>query len=101
MASSSQAERLLDVVCAFGIFRDKGIFGDEEVVFRPEKWLDGEGEKGRIKVREMERCLESAFSWRKYKCLVQNLALMELNKIFVEVSEKREGKRGAENGMRS
>jgi cytochrome P450 len=69
--------------CAFGIFRDKKIWGEDADVFRPERWLDSEVEK----IREHEQTLELIFAFGKYQCLGRNVALMELNKVFVEVSE--------------
>lgn len=68
--------------CAFGIFRDKKVWGDDADCFRPERWI--EGDKGNIK--EMERVLELIFAGGKWQCLGRNVALMELNKVFVEVS---------------
>ena len=38
------------------------------------------------KIKEMESTLELVFGYGKYQFLGKNLALMELNKIFVEVS---------------
>ncbi len=68
--------------CAFGIFRDKNIFGEEADALRPERWLDDPPEK----IKEQEQTLELVFSFGKYQCLGRNVALMELNKVFVEVS---------------
>ena len=68
--------------CAFGIFRDKKIWGEDADVFRPERWLDCGAEK----LREREQTLELIFAFGKYQCLGRNVALMELNKVFVEVS---------------
>jgi cytochrome P450 len=68
--------------CAFGIFRDKKIWGEDVDVFRPERWLDSSAEK----IKEQEQTLEIIFAFGKYQCLGRNVALMELNKVFVEVS---------------
>jgi cytochrome P450 len=70
--------------CAFGIFRDKKIFGDDADIFRPERWLEGEP----ARIKEQEQTLELIFAYGKYKCLGKDIALMELNKIFVEVSDE-------------
>lgn len=67
---------------AYGIFRDKKIWGQDADIFRPERWIT-ESEN----LKEMESTLELIFSYGKYQCLGKNIAIMELNKIFVEVSE--------------
>lgn len=68
--------------CAWGIFRDKDIFGEDAHAFRPERWIEDSSEQ--IKRRELT--LELIFSFGKYRCLGRDVAQMELNKIFVEVS---------------
>jgi cytochrome P450 len=70
---------------AYGIFRDKTAWGHDADTFRPERWLEASPEK----LKEMESTLELVFSYGKYQCLGKNLAMMELNKIFVEVRNKR------------
>jgi cytochrome P450 len=67
---------------AYGIYRNKTIWGQDADIFRPERWLEVSPEK----LKEMESTLEIVFSYGKYQCLGKNLAMMELNKIFVEVS---------------
>ena len=64
--------------CAFGIFRDKKIWGEDVDVFRPERFLEGEPEK----IRHLEQLV---FAQGKWQCLGQKVALIELNKVFVEV----------------
>lgn len=64
---------------AWGIFRNKKIWGEDAHVFRPERWLDGGN------IREQELALEQIFAAGRYQCLGKNVALMELNKVFVEV----------------
>ncbi|KAL5331052.1 hypothetical protein ACEPPN_000581 [Leptodophora sp. 'Broadleaf-Isolate-01'] len=66
---------------AFGIFRNKEIFGEDADTFRPERWLEGPPEK----TKELEQTLDLVFSFGKYQCLGRNVALMELNKVFVEL----------------
>jgi cytochrome P450 len=66
----------------FGLTRDKGIWGQDADQFRPERWLEASPEK----FKEMEATLELVFGYGRYQCLGKNLAMMELNKIFVEVS---------------
>lgn len=67
---------------AYGIFRNKTLWGQDANTFRPERWLEASPDH----VREMESTLDLIFSYGKYQCLGKNLAQMELNKMFVEVS---------------
>ncbi len=66
----------------FGITRDKGVWGEDADQFRPERWLEVSPEK----FKDMESTLELVFGYGKYQCLGKGIAMMELNKIFVEVS---------------
>lgn len=57
------------------------VFGDDPEVFRPDRWLiDDEAI-----VKEMMRTQELIFGYGTTKCLGIPIALMSLNKIFVEV----------------
>jgi cytochrome P450 len=64
----------------FSILRNKKIWGEDADVFRPERWLEGE------KIKDLELTWEVIFNAGRYQCLGKNVALMELNKVFVEVS---------------
>jgi cytochrome P450 len=66
----------------FGVCRDKAIWGEDSDLFRPERWLEASAEK----YKEMDSTLDLVFGYGRYQCLGKNLAFMELNKIFVEVS---------------
>jgi cytochrome P450 len=66
----------------FGVCRDKAIWGHDSDLFRPERWLEASPEK----FKEMDSTLDLVFGYGRYQCLGKNLAFMELNKIFVEVS---------------
>ncbi|CZR60565.1 uncharacterized protein PAC_10461 [Phialocephala subalpina] len=57
------------------------VFGEDADVFGPERWLDSPLEK----IREQEKTLEIIFAFGKYQCLGRNVALMDLNKVFVEL----------------
>lgn len=57
-------------------------FGEDAAVFRPERWLEVEGET----LNRMERSVELVFGSGRYGCLGKSVAFMELNKVFVEVS---------------
>lgn len=67
---------------AWGLFRRKDIWGEDAEVFSPERWLRGET----TRISEMEAALELSFSYGRWQCLGRNIALIELNKIYVEVS---------------
>ena len=68
--------------------RDSTLFGPDEDCFRPERWLlsaDGGDCSSPDKLREMEQNNEVIFGYGRFKCLGQAVALIELNKIFVEL----------------
>lgn len=68
--------------CAWGIFRRTDIWGEDANEFRPERWLDSPKDQLRL----MEGTLELVFGYGRWQCLGKNIALMELNKVLVEVS---------------
>lgn len=71
---------------AWGVFRSKEIWGEDANEFRPERWLvGGDGDKGRL--QEMDATWELVFSYGRWQCLGKNVAMVELNKVIVEVSE--------------
>ena len=65
----------------WAVHRSTIVFGADANVFRPERWL----ESPEAQLHEMERNNELIFSYGRFKCLGQAVALMELNKVFVEV----------------
>nr|XP_036576508.1 benzoate 4-monooxygenase cytochrome p450 [Colletotrichum truncatum]KAF6783265.1 benzoate 4-monooxygenase cytochrome p450 [Colletotrichum truncatum] len=66
---------------AWGIFRQTDVWGSDAHDFRPERWLEAEGEK----LKSMEGALELIFGYGKWQCLGRNVAMMQLRKIFVEL----------------
>jgi cytochrome P450 len=66
----------------FGLMRSEKIWGADAKVFRPERWLEGTPEEIQRKELDVEMC----FGYGKYQCLGKNVASVELNKIYVEVS---------------
>lgn len=68
---------------AFGVQHNKAVYGDDAEAFRPERWLEARDEEA---LREMLGTWELIFKFGKWQCLGRNVALMELNKVFVEVS---------------
>lgn len=65
----------------WALLRDAKVFGNDAENFRPERWLEATGEK----LKEMERQQELVWGYGKYVCIGRSVALIELNKIFVEV----------------
>lgn len=66
----------------FGVYQSKKVFGDDASLFLPERWLEADS----AKFSAMSGVVELVFSVGKWGCLGKPVALMELNKIFVEVS---------------
>ncbi|KAK5651583.1 hypothetical protein OQA88_11856 [Cercophora sp. LCS_1] len=62
----------------FSIHHSKKIYGEDAEVFRPERWLTGD-------VERMNATLDLIFHYGKFQCLGKPVALMEFNKIFVEL----------------
>ncbi|KAL9087667.1 MAG: hypothetical protein Q9165_006591 [Trypethelium subeluteriae] len=66
---------------AWGVHRSRAVFGADADVFRPERWLIGEGPE----LARMLRSLELVWGYGKYQCLGRQVAMIELNKVFVEL----------------
>ncbi|KAM0630540.1 hypothetical protein ACHAO3_000613 [Verticillium nonalfalfae] len=66
---------------AFGVLRSKAVFGPDADTFRPERWL----EAGDEELKAMTAQWELVFKYGKWQCLGKTLALLDLNKIFVEL----------------
>jgi hypothetical protein len=67
----------------WALLRRKDVFGGDADVFRPERWLEANPEE----LQEMETVSELVWGYGKYVCLGKSVALIELNKIFIEVSQ--------------
>lgn len=67
---------------AWGLFRSKEIWGEDANLFRPERWLI----EDKARLRDMDTVWDLIFSHGKWQCLGKSVALIELNKIVVEVS---------------
>jgi cytochrome P450 len=65
----------------FGIGRSKLVWGDDADVFRPERWLEAQGEE----LKNMIAAVDTHFGAGKYSCLGKPIALMELHKATFEV----------------
>lgn len=66
----------------WSIMRNQDIFGEDADLFRPDRWLEG-SENSKL----MEQTVMMAFaSGSRWECLGRNIAMIELNKVYVEVS---------------
>lgn len=92
---SKQVPKGGDVICGYhvpegtqiaqnfcGMMKLKNIWGEDADAFRPERWLEAKSQ-GHEKL--LNSVVELDFGSGKYQCLGKRIALMELNKIFVEV----------------
>ena len=68
-------------VNSWSMARRPDIFGADPDVFRPERWLEASPERR----AEMDRVGDLVFGHGRFMCAGKVLALMELNKTFVEV----------------
>lgn len=66
------------------MMRRTDIFGQDAAIFDPERWILGEHDA----LKQRERVWELSFSYGRFVCLGRPIALMELNKVFVEVSTR-------------
>ena len=71
---------------AWGVHRDRAMFGEDADVFRPERWLVEENKIDESKLTAMRRTNELIFGYGKYQCLGKPIALMEIAKVIFEVS---------------
>jgi cytochrome P450 len=73
-------------VSTMGIQRSKDIFGQDADQYRPERWLSfGNSDEEKARERKMRSTVDLVFASGKYTCPGRPVAMMELNKIFVEV----------------
>ncbi|KDN64066.1 putative cytochrome P450 [Colletotrichum sublineola] len=71
-----------NVSCAaWPLHLDKGIFGEDAELFRPERWLLETDEK---RLTAMHRVHELMFGYGKYQCLGRPIAMMEIGKTVFE-----------------
>lgn len=64
-----------------GIYRSKKLFGPDADVFRPERWT----EASPTMFTEMAATVDLVVHYGKYQCLGKGVAMMEFNKVFVEL----------------
>lgn len=63
------------------IQRQKHVFGNDADIFRPERWLEASPESR----AEMEKVQSLVFHAGKWTCLGKSVAMIELNKVYVEL----------------
>ncbi|KAH6845850.1 cytochrome P450 [Chaetomium sp. MPI-CAGE-AT-0009] len=63
------------------IHRSKKIYGPDADIYRPERWLEAEGEQ----LARMSSTVDLVFHYGKFQCPGKGVAWMEFNKIFVEL----------------
>ncbi|KNG49861.1 cytochrome p450 [Stemphylium lycopersici] len=69
----------------FSIQHSTATFGPDAELFRPERWLEAAASDDPTQLAEMTNTVDLVFHYGKYQCLGKNVALMEFNKVFVEL----------------
>ncbi|KAJ9137073.1 Cytochrome P450 [Pleurostoma richardsiae] len=65
----------------FGIHHSKMTFGEDADLYLPERWLQAD----EARLAQMTSTVDLVFHYGKFQCLGKTVALMEFNKIFVEL----------------
>jgi cytochrome P450 len=73
-----------------GMVGDTKLWGEDAVVYRPERWLNGTPDE----IRKMEANADLIFGYGKWSCLGKNIAHTTLNKAIVQVRKFFLGKLG-------
>ncbi|KAI1875919.1 uncharacterized protein JN550_001415 [Neoarthrinium moseri] len=68
-----------------GMQRSRDVFGDDADLFRPERWLGIDAEKKKT----MMNVAEMVFGYGRFGCSGKPVAIMELNKAYIEASLER------------
>ncbi|KAK5655218.1 hypothetical protein OQA88_6117 [Cercophora sp. LCS_1] len=63
------------------IFNDRGMWGEDAAVFRPERFLHGTADE----LQERENVVDAGFGHGKWKCLGRSIALVEISKAVTEM----------------
>lgn len=63
------------------LMRDREVFGDDVDIFRPERFIEADDET----LARRRKVVDLLFGFGRWLCLGRVLALLELNKIFVEL----------------
>ncbi|KAH0537755.1 hypothetical protein FGG08_005503 [Glutinoglossum americanum] len=67
--------------CAWGVHRNKEVFGGDADIYRPERWLGVEEER----LARMHKVGDLVFGSGRYGCLGKPIALLEISKALAEV----------------
>lgn len=67
---------------ALAMHRDKKVYGEDADLFRPERWFEPDP----VRLAAMMKVSDLTFGHGRWQCLGKNVAQMELNKTFFEVS---------------
>ncbi|KAK3330032.1 cytochrome P450 86A1 [Apodospora peruviana] len=65
------------------VLRNKGAFGEDAECFRPDRWIEEQSEDKRSTMERVQGFLWGTSS--RWECLGKTIALIELNKVFVEL----------------
>ncbi|OLN85443.1 Pisatin demethylase 21 [Colletotrichum chlorophyti] len=65
----------------FGVGRSRWVWGPDSDVFRPERWFSASEEES----SRMNAAIDTHFGHGKFSCPGKPIAIMELNKVFVEL----------------
>lgn len=68
---------------AFAMHRKEEIYGSDAKVFRPERWLEADGEKLAVMIRTNDL----VFGHGRFHCLGKTIAQIEIGKVVFEVRE--------------
>ena len=68
--------------CMYGLQHKKSFWGADADVFRPERWIEADGER----LSDMYATTDLVFGSGKSQCLGKSVAYTELSKALVEVS---------------
>lgn len=72
-------------ISAAALHRRKDVFGDDHLVFRPERWFEPDEEKLAV----MTRINDLTFGAGRFQCLGKSIALQSLPKVIFEVRTRR------------
>lgn len=71
------------------VMRNQDVFGADADVYRPGRWLEADADR----LQAMDSAVDLCFGQGRWGCLGRPIAMIELNKMVVEVSLERDGRR--------
>ena len=69
-------------VCDIAMCRKKEVFGEDSHIFRPDRWVEADAQTR----QRYQTVVDSVFGGGKWTCLGKHIAMLELHKVFTEVS---------------